>query len=319
MSSAARLRRRVATLAVALVPLVAGPLAANSQGFHPLPDLRPLDTRLPQADRVVFATVDEVQLGRIRLREAVAVFGSVEPEFALKRSPSSPPPLESGDRALLLLAGARPPYVLVDRPQDVVPIGSAEEEEIWRAALIRLSAALGKPAELLVVYLEWLDGASDGLRSAAQRALVVPDAEFFPLPDDVVASRVKAALDPDASEPTRTLSAALAVRSEGGAAMLLSRVPGTGRSADPAVTATALRAGMSLRSEHTEAALLRALRHPDVEIRRVGVRFSAYLRGRSALISDQLERMAEEEPEAKLRERIQALVAPAATEPAGTG
>jgi hypothetical protein len=319
MSSAARLRRRVAILAVALAPLVTGPLAANSQGFHPLPDLRPLDARLPQADRVVFGTVDEVEMGRVRVREAVAVLGSVEPEFALKRSPSSPPPLESGDRALLLLRGARPPYVLVDRPQDVVPIGSAEEEEIWRAAVIRLSAALGEPSERLAVYLEWLDGASDGLRSAAQRALVLPDAAFFPLPDDVVASRVNASLDPEASEPTRTISAGLAVRSESGAAMLLSRVPGTGNAADPVVTSTALRAGIALRSEQTEAALLRALRHADVEIRRVGVRFSAYVQGRSARVSEQLKRMAEQEPEARLREEIQALVAPAATEPAETG
>ena len=95
------------------------------------------------------------------VRLSVAVVGRIETEFSIKRSPSAPPPLEAGERALWLLRGARPPYVLADRPEDVVRIRSAEQERLWRRAVLQIADASGDPARLLAVYLEWLDGVSD--------------------------------------------------------------------------------------------------------------------------------------------------------------
>ena len=108
-----RLAIPVARLAAGLaITAPAERAPAQRLGVHgrlELPSGRPLHVRVALADAAAIATVDAVELGRIRVRDAVPVLGDVVAAFELKRAPSRPPALEPGDRALLILRGARPP------------------------------------------------------------------------------------------------------------------------------------------------------------------------------------------------------------------
>src|SRR5262245_33454585 len=100
-----------------LLGLVLG--AAAAAGAQPIghglpPPLRSCHERLAAADVVAVVRVERVDPGRIALRLEAALASAPPAAFEAKRSPLHPPPLASGDRALLLLRGDRPPYVLTD-------------------------------------------------------------------------------------------------------------------------------------------------------------------------------------------------------------
>ena len=70
---------------------------------------------------------------------------------SLKRAPSAPPGLAVGERPLLLLRGARSPYLLVDRPGEILRVPQDADEEVWAreiGALARAGRASGSPDTL---------------------------------------------------------------------------------------------------------------------------------------------------------------------------
>ena len=170
-------------LAASLELLPCAPAGAQSAQAGLLAFLaqRPLLARLDLADAVAIASVERVELGRVHLRDAEVLIGSVPGSFELKRAPSSPPPLAPGERALLLLRGARSPYLLVDAPAELRKLPDAAAEGRWRGAVLALSEKRGDPA-LLELYLAWLDPAAPDLARAAVLGLDDPMAPFHPLP-----------------------------------------------------------------------------------------------------------------------------------------
>jgi hypothetical protein len=170
-------------LAASLELLLSAPSGAQSAHAGLLGFLaqRPLLARLDLADAVAIASVERVELGRVHLRDAEVLFGSVPGSFELKRAPSNPPPLAPGERALLLLRGARSPYLLVDAPAELRKLPDAAAVGLWRGAVLALLEKRGDPA-LLELYLAWLDPAAPDLARAAVLGLDDPTAPYQPLP-----------------------------------------------------------------------------------------------------------------------------------------
>ena len=83
-----------------------------------------------------------------------------------------PPPLATGDRALLLLRGARPPYVLVDEPSEVIRLSDDAMAARWSAATRAALAARGDPAALEAVYAEWVANGPSSLRDLGSAGLL---------------------------------------------------------------------------------------------------------------------------------------------------
>lgn len=292
---------RACCLALLPLPLLAGAAGAQSLRAHvPLgPTERPLHQRLALADVVAVGTVQEVELGRIQIRNAQVLAGSGAESFALKRAPSRPPPLESGDRAVLLLRGARPPYVLVDDAEELVVLPDAEAETRWRRALREAHAALHHPASLRDLYLVWLSGPDAGLRHAAQLGLAAPHPPFAALPDEVVRKLVRRAADPAVEPEQRRAAAYVALRSESGAEALLSGLPGD--PADLPLLQDALRMAALRGSPELWPLLARTLSHPSAEVRRTGLALGRIAAG-SPESRPALERMARQDPVEELRD-----------------
>jgi hypothetical protein len=252
----------VVVLAIVLAPV------AHAQ--HPLPQgPRPLHVRIAAADVVAVATIGPISDGRIEIRDAAVLRGDAPTEFEIKRSPSNPPPFVTGVPAVLLLRGARPPYVLVDEPREVVLLRDASDAKRWTAALQALFDAGADPQHLLHTYLAWLDGDDESLREAAAAALSDFHAPFLPLGSADALARAHTAVDPLNAPPARRVSAMLAMSNPDGAAALVAAVPGD--AADPQVTATALRAAIPVSQELRVAALLRALDSENADVRRAAL------------------------------------------------
>lgn len=132
------------------------------------PSQRPLHERLALADAAAIGTIRAVEPGRIHVEAATPLWGSPGESFALKRAPSSPPPLRVGDRALLILRGARSPYLLVDRPEEICIVADRAAEARWRTAFESLRAAGQAPAALRNLDLAWLAGPDTDLRELAR-------------------------------------------------------------------------------------------------------------------------------------------------------
>jgi hypothetical protein len=147
---------------------------------------RSLHARLALADAVAVASVERVELGRVHLRDAEALIGSVPGSFELKRAPSSPPPLAEGERVLLLLRGARSPYLLVDAPSELQKLPDAGTELRWRNAVLALAQKRGDPPALLELYLGWLDPTAPDLSRAGLLGLDDPTSPFPPLPAEAL-------------------------------------------------------------------------------------------------------------------------------------
>jgi hypothetical protein len=259
------------SLRTAAAVLVLGlALAPVARAQHPLPQgPRSLHTRIAAADVVAVATIGPISDGRIEVRDATVLRGTAPTDFEIKRSPSNPPPFVTGVPAVLLLRGARPPYVLVDEPREVVLLRDAADAKRWSAALQALFDASADPQRLLHTYLLWLDGDDESLREAAASALSDFHAPFIPLGSEDALARARAAVDPHGAPPARRVSAMLAMTNADGAAALVAAVPGA--AADPQVTATALRAAIPVAQELRVAALLRALDAEQPDVRRAAL------------------------------------------------
>jgi hypothetical protein len=245
-------------------------LAAAASAQHPLPQgPRPLHTRLAAADVVAIATIGPISADRVEIRDAAILRGDAPADFEIKRSPAKPPPFVTGVPAVLLLRGARPPYVLVDEPREVVLLRDASDAKRWTDALRALFDTGADPQSLLHIYLVWLDGDDEGLREAAAAALADSHAPFLPLASEDALARARAAVDPRRAAPARRVSALLAMTNPDGAAALVAAVPGD--SADPQVTMTALRAATPVPRELRVAALLRALDSDQRDVRRAAL------------------------------------------------
>jgi hypothetical protein len=150
------------------------PAAASAQGFgHPLPPgLRPFHERLAQVDIAAVVRVERVDEGRIEVVREDAIAGSPPERFEVKRSPLAPPPLATGDRALLLLRGDLPPYVFADQPSEVIRLEGDAMAARWSAAVRQVVVHRGEPARLVPGDLEWIDGGPETLREIGRRSLL---------------------------------------------------------------------------------------------------------------------------------------------------
>jgi hypothetical protein len=245
-------------------------LAPVASAQHPRPKgPRPLHVRIAAADVVAIATIGPSSEGRIEIRDAMVLRGDAPADFEIKRSPGNPPPFVTGVPAVLLLRGARPPYVLVDEPREVTLLRDENDAQRWSEALKTLVDAGADPDGLLETYLAWLDGDDETLREAAAPALFDSHAPFLPLGAGDAVARAQIAVDPKRSPATRRSSAMLALTNAEGAAALMDAVPGA--AADPQVVAMVLRAVIPVSREARVAAVQRALDSDASEVRRAGL------------------------------------------------
>jgi hypothetical protein len=166
--SAGVLRRALLGFAL-LWPAVTG---AQNLG-HPLPPgLRPFHERLAGAEVVAVVRVLRVDEGRIEVLREDSLAGEAPERFEIKRSPLNPPPLATGDRALLLLRGERPPYVLADQPAEVIRLEGDAMAARWGDAVRHVLASGARPAALVPVYLDWIDGGPDTLSEIGRSSLL---------------------------------------------------------------------------------------------------------------------------------------------------
>jgi len=150
------------------------PAAALGQAMvHPLPpELRPFHDRVAQVDVAAVVRVERVDEGRIEVVREGVIAGAPPERFEVKRSPLSPPPLATGDRALLLLRGARPPYVFADEPAEVIRLSDDAMAARWTGAVRSVIAHRNQPAALIPVYVEWIDTGPATLREIARSSLL---------------------------------------------------------------------------------------------------------------------------------------------------
>jgi hypothetical protein len=253
---------------LAVLVLILG-LAPTARAQHPLPQgPRPLHLRIAESDVVAVGTIGPITGGRVEVRDATVLRGPAPSTFAIKRSPAKAPPFVTGVPAVLLLRGARSPYILVDEPREVVLLRDAADAKRWSSALQALFDAGADPNQLLPIYLAWLDGDDENLRDAAGAALSDSRAPFVPLGRDDALARAGAAVDPHRAASARRVSAQLAMTQADGAIALIEGIPG--EAADPQVVATALRGTGATRALRV-AALLRALEDEKPDVRRAAL------------------------------------------------
>jgi len=260
---------------VCLVILVASfaPHPVSGQGGHPLPrQVRPLHERLALADAVAVATIGEVQTGRIELVDVSSVRGDVPPHAQLKRSPSKPLGVSTGDRLLLLLRGARSPYLSVDAPRETVVLTDPADEARWSEAIRTLDASREQPEVWADVYSSWLDSDSGTLRDLALASLSDVGAPYQPLPGSLFAARGTAAWDPGRSLEVRRTSARLAALRAEGAAVLASELSRCDPGMDTEIVTYSVISAVRYRVPDRDPALLCALSQPDAEIRAAALR-----------------------------------------------
>ena len=312
-------RHRARTLArCALACALALGVASLARAQHAvLGRGRAIHARLAAADVVAVATVAEVSEGRIRLADARVLHGEAPARFQVKRSSSSPPPLAVGDRALVLLRGARPPYVLVDRPDETIRLSDLAAEQQWVGAFEGWLRVREQPAAWPALYSSWIESGPDTLRDLAVQALMDPRAPFQPLPAAFGAALGDEAWDPARPLPVRRAAAAVARLTPAGVERLavgLANAPGE---PDPAL-ATATLAVAALQGGPTrDAALLRGLSHGDAEVRRSALHsleVSGLPPGRE--VRERIARLAQDDPESWLRLQAEQALAALAPAPA---
>jgi hypothetical protein len=260
---------------------------------------RSLHQRLDLADAAAIATVEHVEPGRIRMGGARVLAGELAETFELKRAPSHPPGLAPGERVLLMLRGERSPYLVVDRPQEVVKIADRKHEAMWGRALRALHAARGHPERLARVYEDWLgDPAAPMHRQALQGLDELARSGVFPSP--ALAHRLaELATDPEVHAPIRLAAARAATRSEDARLALFDRIPG-GDDADVAVVSLTFGATRGERSPARTRALRRTLEHSRAEVRVAGIRSGADLQ-RDPDLRRLVENLAAEDPDPRIQ------------------
>lgn len=285
---------RIAAIACA----VAAGLAGSADAQHvALPEHRPrpLHQRLAESEVLTFASVEAVELGRIRVADPRPLRGDPAPAFELKRAPSAPPPLAAGDRALLLLRGARSPYLLVDEADELWKAAPDDDEAALAQALGALDADRGSPRAVAARYAAWLGSPSAPLQRWAAQGFEGDAAVLAQAPPPALANLVELALGaPDAT--LRDAAARAALQSEAGLARLLAGLPGA--AADPEVVGHALYAGLA--QPEGRAAAERCLAATSPAVRGAVLRFGTLLGGDPSLRAA-LQRVASEDPDEALR------------------
>jgi hypothetical protein len=161
--------------------VLAAPASAQMIG-HPLPPgLRPFHERVASIDVAAVVRVERVEDGRLTVVREAALAGAPPERFEVKRSPLAPPPLASGDRALLLLRGALPPYVFADAPAEVIRLEGDAMAARWSEAVREAIAHRREPARLVAVYRGWVADGPETLREigiASLRDLAVDHPEL---------------------------------------------------------------------------------------------------------------------------------------------
>ncbi len=276
----------------------------SPHGLRPGP--RPLQTRLALGDAVVLVVVDAVGEGRIRVRDAVALVGRTDSSFEIKRSPLSPPLLVPDESALLVLKGARSPYLLIDEAREIVHLEGDTDWQRWTRAVAELVATQADGGDLLELYAAWLEGEAKDLREEAVGAVADPRTGFIPLPERFVAGRVASALDPRKPTGVRSASAYLATLDRAGSERLLAVLAGPegGAIANAELITLTLRAGLGFRMEATRDLLLRSLAHPDVAVRRAALTFAPFVAADAAL-HEALARIARDEVDSDVKAQAQ--------------
>jgi hypothetical protein len=292
---------RVAQLLVA-ASLV---LVDAAWGMHPLPlGPRPLHLRLAEADVIALATVADQNEGRISLRDVEILRGRAPERFEIKRAPGNPPPLAVGTSALLLLRGARPPYVLVDEPRELQVLRDGQAAQVWREAVSQLLAAGSDRDAQLAVYLGWLDGGDDSLREAAGAALLDARSGLLPIGAARALERARAALDPARPETARRVSALLALSQPEAIATLLAGMANS--PPDPQVFEIAVRTGLAGHVPAAEDLLLRSLSDPSGDIRFLAVRLAGTYGSGAAL--DRVHELATTDSDERVRREAQEVI-----------
>ena len=263
---------------------------------------RPLHTRLGLADAVAVASVAEVGVGRIRLEHARGLSGALPESFEVKRSPSAPPPLAAGDRALLLLRGARPPYVLVDQPEETIRLVDASSEERWAEAVSSWLRVRERPQAWVKLYLGWIDEGPDTLRDLAVQGLTDARAPFQPVSPEVFAGLARAAWDPERPLAARRAAALLASFEPGGGGALAAGLLAAPLDCDSVVAEAALRAAPRQAGDDPAPVLMRGLDHVDAEVRKTALQNAQTLTaGVPPELLARVERVAREDAESWLR------------------
>lgn len=276
-----------------------------------------LEARVAEADVAAIATVDAVEGGRIQLGNGIAVLGEVPARFDVKRKPSAPLPLAKGDRVLLLLRGARSPYLVVDVPADTVRIPDDAAALRWTDAIRAVAERSNDPTRLRELYVSWSEGDSDDLRAEAMRSLLQLGGPFVPLPPPLSMERARVALDPARTPAVRNAAATLAASDATALDWMLSRVAGRSATADPALTATILRAGLTRTRPGARTAMLAVLRSDDPELRLAALSL-AQLAPREA-VEGELTALAAHDPDPRVREQAAHWLARTQKKDAGAG
>ena len=290
---------RIAVLGAALA-IAAPPGAAIAQ--HPgVAQQRSLAARLALADAVVIATVESEAPGRLACGSVRTLSGTVPERLEVKRSATTPPPLAVGDRAVLLLRGARPPYVLVDDPEETIRLADPSSEERWAAAVSGWLAVRSEPAAWPALYARWIDDGPDTLRELAVSGLADPRAPFAPIPAATGAAFGDRAWDLARSLPARRAYALAATMSVDGSARLVAGFRATPDDSDPAVASAALRAVL-LDPATASPVVAHALDHTDAEVRRAALQAAQSLRDRAGPeLRERIARVSREDSESWLR------------------
>ena len=293
--SGARCARALVVFALGLAAVG----SATAQHGFVAPEDRPLHERLGAARIVAVATVAAVGSGRIRVEDAVAIVGSVEPEFQLKRSPSHSPPWVPGDRVLLLLAGARSPYRWVDEPVEAITLSDAGAERRFRRAVLEMNAVRLEPAARRDLYARWSDGTDEDLAALGQRGLLDVPGMAPVLDADFALERAAVATDAGRPIEVRRRAARIAVRHPAGIAALLRYLARTFPATDVGIGEVALEAGLLLRDPAAEARLVDVLAAPGTELGRIGLRLARFASGSD--VERKLSEVAVGDPDAAVR------------------
>ncbi len=288
----------LATMWLASTSLAGG---AGAQG-HPvfLGQGRPLQERVALAEAIAVVDVVAQEPGRLEAELRETLLGTLPPRFTVKRARSTPPPLAAGDRALLLLRGARAPFVLVDRPGETIRLTSEQAAARWKDAVAGVVAARGDPEQLAALMLGWIDQGPPALRDTGFASLQPLLATSPALHHRVAVDRAEAAGDPERGPEVRAASARLAVSSPEGARRLV-LVLAADAPLEPTALSLALRAG-ALRG-HPELGSLfqRALASDRADLRRLAVAQPAVVARLGEAALKQVERLASEDPDPDVR------------------
>jgi hypothetical protein len=300
-TSRRRMQSRRVLLAAALAFLGAA-LAPAAFAQHPgVPQARSLAARVALADAVAIATVTAAEPGRLTCGDVRVLAGTLPERFEVKRGATAPPPLGVGDRAIFLLRGARPPYVLVDQPKETIRLADAAAEARWAAAVGDWLAVRSRPAAWIPLYERWIDEGPDTLRELAVNGLTDKAAPFQPIPDATSAAFADRAWDAARSPAARRVYALLASFSGPGGERLADGLLTAPLDCDAGVAAAALQAAPR-RPAAASAIVARGLDHSDAEVRRAALSIAQVLRDRADPgLRARIERVSREDAESWLR------------------